>query len=139
MTSHIYHGPWINFGNGGYITGATVTLSDRSGGLLTSFIATFVTLVGAQLWKILAFAIHQIRSTTEPEDALFHQQQTIWRNTTNPGGTSWTFLQQAWYCMSYSILFFSHYHCCLSVSGVALFHFQSIPPIRVPCKYPSMS
>lgn len=98
MSGHIYHGPWINFDKGGVIRGATLTLSDRDGGLLTSFIATFVTLTGAQLWKVICFAIHQLRSTTQPRDALFHQQQAVWRNTNGPGGIAWVFLTQSWFC-----------------------------------------
>lgn len=98
MSTHVYHGPWVNWGRGDLITGATLTLSEQSGGLLTSFIATFVTIVGAQLWKILSFTIHQSRSTTIPVDGLHHQQQIIWRNTPGPGGAAWTFAQQAWAC-----------------------------------------
>jgi hypothetical protein len=92
----IYRGPWINWSHGA-IKGATLTISERDGGLLISFIATFITVVGAQLWRILSFALHQIRSTDAPRDGLHHQQQNILRNTSTPAGTAWTYLQQAWY------------------------------------------
>ena len=96
MTTHIHHGAWINWSHG-TILGATVTLGDRSGGLLTSFIATFVTVVGSQLWRILSYIFHQIRSSKAPQDGLHHQQQVVFRNMSSPGGAAWTFLQQTWY------------------------------------------
>lgn len=57
MSAHIYRGPWINWSHG-LIAGATVTLGEREGGLLTAFIATFVTIVGAELWKIICYISH---------------------------------------------------------------------------------
>lgn len=62
-----YSGPWINWSHG-LLSGSTITLSERSGGLLTAFIATFVTIVGAELWKILCYILHQIRSSRTPQD-----------------------------------------------------------------------
>lgn len=93
MSSYIYHGPWINW-ESGLIRGATITLGERNGGLLTAFIATFVTLVGAELWKIIRYAIHQFRSRDRPSDGLYHQQQVILRNSPTPGGAAWLFTQQ---------------------------------------------
>lgn len=95
MSSYIYHGPWINWSHG-LIAGATITLGEREGGLLTAFIATFVTIVGAELWKTVCYASHQLRSTNLPRDGLYHQQQVILRNTGGAAGTAWLFLQQAW-------------------------------------------
>ena len=96
MTTPVYIGPWINWAHGP-VVGATVTLSQRSGNLLISFVATFVTLVGAQLWRILSFIIHQVRASQHPQDGLHYQQQIVFRNTSGPGGLAWTFLQQLWY------------------------------------------
>lgn len=122
MSSHIFHGVWINWSHGP-IVGATLTLSDGNGALLTAFIATFVTLVGAQLFKILSYIFHQSRSSTSSKDGLFHQQQVVFRNTASPGAAAWTFLQQGWtwsgktkwtlmrtipwafFCISYMLLF----------------------------------
>ncbi|KAJ9660424.1 hypothetical protein H2198_002542 [Neophaeococcomyces mojaviensis] len=95
MGSHIYHGAWINWSHGPII-GATLTLGERNGGLLTAFIATFVTLVGAQLWRILTYLFHQARSRDTPQDGLYHQQQVIFRNTASPGSAAWNFIQQTW-------------------------------------------
>lgn len=88
MSSHIYHGAWINWSRG-LVTGATITLGEREGGLLTAFIATFVTIVGAELWKISCYVFHQIRSKQEPQDGLYHQQQVILRTYPTPGGAAW--------------------------------------------------
>src|SRR4051794_20253796 len=95
MATHIHHGPWINWSHG-LIQGATITLGERDGGLLTAFIATFVTIVGAGLWKIICYTSHQLRSTPTPQDGLHHQQQVILKNSTGPAGTAWLFLQQTW-------------------------------------------
>lgn len=86
----------MNWSNGP-IKGATLTLSERDGGLLISFVATFVTIVGAQLWRVISFLIHQVRSTNGPRDGLHHQQQAIFRNASTPGGAAWSFLLQTWY------------------------------------------
>ena len=119
---HIFYGPWINWEHGP-IQGATLTLGDRSGALLVAFIAFWVTLVGAQLFKILAYSFHQIRSKSSAQDGLYHQQQIIFRNTPTPGGAAWSFLQQGWswngkakgtflrtlpwalFCLTYMLLF----------------------------------
>ena len=69
MGEHIFYGPWVNWTHGP-IVGATLTLSDAHGALLTAFIATFVTLVGAQLFKILTYVFHQFRSSTAAKDGL---------------------------------------------------------------------
>ena len=95
MSAHIHHGPWINWSHG-LIGGATITIGDREGGLLTAFIATFVTIVGAELWKIICYISHQVRSKHAPQDGLYHQQQVIFRTSPTPGGAAWLFLQQTW-------------------------------------------
>lgn len=90
-SSHVYTGPWINWDHG-IVRGSTITLSARDGGLLTSFLGVFVTIVGAQLWRILSFIFHQSRSSRGPQDGLHHQHQNIFRNTTSPGGATWQFM-----------------------------------------------
>ena len=96
QATQVFLGTWVNWTHG-QVLGATITLSNRSGGLLISFVAAYVTIVGAQLWKILSFMIHQIRSSEHPQDGLHYQQQSIFRNTASPGGAAWTFFQQLWY------------------------------------------
>lgn len=86
----IYEGPWINWSNG-VILGSTITLSARSGALLTSFLGVFVTVVAGQLWRIFSFIFHQWRASAAPQDGLHHQVQNIFRNTTSPGGAAYQF------------------------------------------------
>lgn len=92
--THIYTGAWTNYAKG-RVHGATITLSQRDGGLLTSFIAAFVSYVGTRFWQILAFAIHQLSAKRQPRDALHLQRQVIWRNTSDPGDAAWSFYEQA--------------------------------------------
>lgn len=96
MADRLYIGPWINWSHG-LVSGMTVTVNDHAGGLLTAFIATFITIAGAELWKILCYIFHQVRSTPIQQDGLYHQQQVIFRTSTTPGGAAWLFLQQAWF------------------------------------------
>lgn len=44
----------------------------------------------------MSYALHQNRASQEYQDGLHHQQQAIFRNTSNPGGASWQFLQLIW-------------------------------------------
>lgn len=92
----IYTGPWVNWSHG-LVLGSTITLSARNGAILTSFIATFVTVVGAQLWKILCFILHHIRASQAPKDGLYHQHQNVFRNSSTPGGAAWSFMMQSWH------------------------------------------
>jgi hypothetical protein len=92
----IYKGPWVNWSYGA-VRGSTITLSARNGAILTSFIATFITIVGAQFWKILCLIFHQTRASKERKDGLYHQHQNILRNSYTPGGAAWSFALQSWY------------------------------------------
>lgn len=96
MSGDIYTGVWINWSRGA-IDGATLTLSNRGGSLLLSFIAAFVTLVGSQLWRILCFLIHQLTSPEHVKDGLHHQRQNVLRNNGSSIGAAWSFLQLGWY------------------------------------------
>ena len=92
----MYTGVWINWSHGA-ILGSTLTLSSRDGGLLTAFLAIFISAAGAALWRILSYILHQVRASQEHQDALHHQQQNILRNTSSPGGASVQFTQLIWY------------------------------------------
>lgn len=92
----IYTGPWVNWSHG-LILGSTVTLSARNGAILTAFIATFVTVIGTQLWKILCFIFHQSRVSQAPKDGLHHQHQNVFRNSSTPGEAAWSFMLQSWH------------------------------------------
>lgn len=94
--AHMYTGAWINWSHGP-ILGSTLALSSRDGGLLTTFLAIFVSAAGAALWRILSYIIHQARASREHQDGLHHQQQNILRNTSSAGGASVQFTQLIWY------------------------------------------
>lgn len=55
--AHMYTGVWINWSNG-VVLGSTLTLSSRDGGLLTAFLAIFISAAGAALWRILSYILH---------------------------------------------------------------------------------
>ena len=78
-TSQAYTGLWVDWSKG-RILGATLTLSERKGALLTNALALFVQLAGSHFWGLMKYAIHQMRASEKPHDALFYQQQAILRN-----------------------------------------------------------
>ena len=100
--SSTYTGFWINWSHGATI-GATITLNQRDGGLLTAFLAIFVSAAGASCWKITSYAIHQCRASQDYKDALHHQQQAILCNTDGPAGALWGFCQLPWYWRDHAI------------------------------------
>lgn len=78
------------------IRGATLTLTHRNGGLLTAFLALFVTFVGRSFWRLFCRSAHFIYSTAESQDCFYHQRQAILRNT-NTAMTGLAYLTQvAW-------------------------------------------
>ncbi|MCJ1337032.1 hypothetical protein MMC09_002311 [Bachmanniomyces sp. S44760] len=94
--AHTYLGHWVNWSRGA-IAGATLTLSERDAGLLTAFLAIFVSASGAAFWRILSYIIHQFRANPEPSDGLHHQQQVVYRNAASPGDAAWEFLRLGFY------------------------------------------
>jgi hypothetical protein len=52
---HIYTGIGVSWSHG-LVVGSTLTLAASDGEPLTLFLATFITVVRAQLWRILSFA-----------------------------------------------------------------------------------
>ena len=97
--SFIYTGIWINRSHG-VVAGSTLTLNERDGGLLTAFLAMFVSAAGAATWKIMSYALHQARAKQEYQDGLHHQQQAILRNSDSPVGASWQLMQLTWFWRS---------------------------------------
>jgi hypothetical protein len=75
----IYTGRWQDHSRG-QILGDTVTIDVRWGGYLIAALSTFIGLVGTALWSLLAFTIHQYRAGPDKEDAVFFQQQVVYRN-----------------------------------------------------------
>ena len=94
--SRIHTGPWINWSQG-RILGSTITLSERNGGLLTAFLATFVATAGLACWAILSYTLHQARAPQNRASTIHHQQQATLRNAGTPSSATWQFLQIYWY------------------------------------------
>ena len=93
--THVYLGVWTNWSHG-RIRGATLTLSRRNGGLLTAFLALFVTAVGSRFWRIGCFFIYRYFSSQHARDAICHQQQAILRNAANSTSGLWNLSCACW-------------------------------------------
>lgn len=94
--STVYQGFWVNYSQG-KIHGSTLTLTLENGALFIAVIALFVRFAGGQLWSVLTFLVSITRSTAEPRDALYHQQQAILRNTSQPSSVVWAMLKLPWF------------------------------------------
>ncbi|KAL9620727.1 MAG: hypothetical protein Q9160_004740 [Pyrenula sp. 1 TL-2023] len=94
--AYIHTGFWINHSKG-HILGATLTVPPRDGALLVSFLALYVRMVGTQLWSLLCFVLHQLRSTKRLRDGLHHQQQAVLRNSASQNHTLLELLKIGWY------------------------------------------
>lgn len=88
----IYTGVWVNWSRG-RLEGSTLTISTSHGGLLSAFLAIFISLAGIAFWRITSFALHQMRAGKAFHDGLHHQQQLIFRNTGTASGAFWQMLQ----------------------------------------------
>ena len=93
--AYIYVGPWINWSRGA-VLGATLTLTQRNGGLLIAFLGIFITIAGAAWWRVLSFLVHQYRAAPGRRGTLHHQQQAILRNCNTPGAAAWQIARVAW-------------------------------------------
>lgn len=92
----IYTGPWVDWSKGP-ITGSTITLSSKTAPIFTAFLAFFVTIVGACLWRILCFIFHQSSASLKPKDGMHHQHQLIFRNTASPTEAIRAFFESAFH------------------------------------------
>lgn len=91
-SSDAYIGVWTNWSKG-KIHGATLTLPRREAGLLTAFLAIYVSAVGGQFWRIVCYIFHQARAGRKARQGdLFHRQlQVLLRNSEGAGGGLWEF------------------------------------------------
>lgn len=81
----VYTGIWFNWSQG-RIQGATLTLSHQNGGLLTAFLALFITVVASSFWRLFCFAAHfKLSAGKSPQDGLY-------RTSINPGWWTWTLI-----------------------------------------------
>jgi len=87
---NIYTGIWTNWSRGP-VYGATITLTQGNGNILTAILAVYVTMVGHGFWRILRFALHQCRAmhAKDLNDGLHIQTQAILRNTGTATDAIW--------------------------------------------------
>ncbi|KAF1988411.1 hypothetical protein K402DRAFT_461837 [Aulographum hederae CBS 113979] len=89
VLSGVHIGSWTNWSHG-RLLGATVTLTQRDGGLLTAFLALFISFTGTCFWRLVCYAIHSWLSSEGAQDGLYHQRQALLRNTTSASAGSWS-------------------------------------------------
>ncbi|ETN39471.1 uncharacterized protein HMPREF1541_05695 [Cyphellophora europaea CBS 101466] len=92
----IYTGPWVDWSKGALL-GSTITLSRGTAPIFTAFLAFFITIVGACLWRSICFTIHQISASPKPKDGMHHQHQLILRNTSSPTEATRAFFESAFF------------------------------------------
>lgn len=91
----IYHGFWTNWSYGP-IFGRILTISRQNADLVIAFSGVFVTFVGVRFWRILSLACHRFFSSSCPQGALYHQRQTILRNSSSADSAFITFVGLCW-------------------------------------------
>ena len=96
-SAYVFEGVWTNWSRGA-ARGLTLTLRPAHATLLTNTLALFVTLAGGQLWTIVRFSIHQLRSVPRPKGhgQIHNKHQVILRNTTTDLGTAQFMFNLAW-------------------------------------------
>lgn len=93
----VYLGIWTNWSKG-KVLGLTLTMDQRNGSVLIACIAIFITFAGSGLWRIACFAFHHAFSSSNSQDALYHQRQAILKNSDDAfsGMIKWIRLLMAW-------------------------------------------
>ncbi|KAF8851543.1 hypothetical protein BDZ45DRAFT_695838 [Acephala macrosclerotiorum] len=91
----IHVGFWTNWAKGP-ATGSTLTLSNRNGAVLIAALAIFIQLAGGRSWTIISFIVHQIRTTRQARDGVYHQQQVTLRNNNSDISAIWQFTKIGW-------------------------------------------
>ncbi len=91
-TSDAYIGVWTNWSKG-RLHGATLTIPRREAGLLTAFLAIYVSAVGGQFWRIICYIAHQARAgqTARQGDTSHRKIQVLLRNIETPWAALWEF------------------------------------------------
>lgn len=81
-SEYVYEGVWVNWHKDrGSVLGSTLTVNSYLASILSPAIAIFISIAGAQLWRLFQYALHQARATSNARGLLYHQQQVILRNT----------------------------------------------------------
>jgi hypothetical protein len=96
-TAYIYEGVWRNLSKS-TARNLTLTLCPTRAVILTNALALFVAMSGSQLWTIIRFTLHQIRSTSQPQNRskTHNQQQVVLRNATTDIATARLMFYIAW-------------------------------------------
>jgi hypothetical protein len=96
-TAYIYEGVWRNLSKG-TAGNLTLTLSPKYSVFLTNALALFVAMSGGQLWTIIRFSLHQMRSTSKSDTSskMHNHQQVVLRNATTDIATARLMLNLAW-------------------------------------------
>lgn len=81
-----------------------LSLTRRDGGLLTAFLALFVTIAGTSFWRIACFTLHYILSSPTPRDGIYHQRQAILRNAANGTAGLWSLVQLNWAWRNHTVI-----------------------------------
>src|SRR4051794_23403611 len=87
-------GRWDNHSNEGWLK-ASLTLDVQTGALLIAATATSITIFGTRFWTILSFCIHQLRASNLQRDGIHHQQQVVYKNSSQLG-TLWLLTRVVW-------------------------------------------
>ena len=82
--SYVKRGFWINVEDG-QAMGSTITTDVRNGTIIIALLAVLSTLAINNLWSVIVFAYHQLRSGNHSSaDGLFRQQQVLLRASPQP-------------------------------------------------------
>ena len=87
--------PWTNRSRDAF-SGWSITVSASAGALVVGALAILVSLAGECTWGIVAFAMHQIRASNQPETGFFRQTQVLLRNSGSSLGTGIYLLRAGW-------------------------------------------
>lgn len=93
--AHVYTGVWTDHSRGS-VYGTTLTLGIADANYLIAFLSLFVAFVGTRCWRIVAFAIHQLRASDTPRDVLQWQSQVILANSVSHYSTAYELLRLEW-------------------------------------------
>jgi hypothetical protein len=69
----------------------------KDGNVLIAFLALFVSWTGGNLWSIICFGIHQLRSTPKKRDGLHHQIQALFNTHLSSVSLGWRLWQVSWH------------------------------------------
>ncbi|KAL1646101.1 hypothetical protein SLS58_003521 [Diplodia intermedia] len=87
----VYLGVWKDHANGVW----TLTLTERSGGILSAALVIFAGFASVQAWNIVKFVLHQALSSHKPQDGYRHNLRTVLRNSNSHTQALWLFLRLA--------------------------------------------